>query len=57
MSKTNYSDDFKRDAAHQITVRGYTVAEVSRCLGVSKFFSIQMAKEVRRGDCEAQSGL
>ncbi len=23
MGKANYSDDFKRDAVHQITVRGY----------------------------------
>jgi len=35
MSKTNYSDDFKRDAVRQITERGYPVAEVSKRLGVS----------------------
>lgn len=35
MGKSNYSDDFKRDAVHQITVRGYPVREVSRRLGVS----------------------
>jgi len=29
MGKANYSDDFKRDAVHQITVRGYPVKEVS----------------------------
>lgn len=34
MGTSNYSDDFKRDAVHQITVRGYPVREVSRCLGV-----------------------
>lgn len=35
MGTSNYSDDFKRDAVHQITVRGYPVLEVSRRLGVS----------------------
>ena len=32
---SNYSDDFKRDAVHQITLRGYQVREVSHRLGVS----------------------
>lgn len=35
MGTSNYSDEFKRDAVHQITVRGYPVREVSRRLGVS----------------------
>lgn len=36
MGTGNYSDEFKRDAVHQITtVRGYPVREVSRRLGVS----------------------
>ena len=35
MSKTNFSDDFKRDAVLQITERGYPVVEVSKRLGVS----------------------
>ena len=35
MGKANFSDDFKRDAVHQIVERGYPVAEVSRRLGVS----------------------
>lgn len=35
MGKGNFSDDFKRDAMAQITVRGYPVAEVSQRLGVS----------------------
>lgn len=29
MGKPNFSEDFKRDAVHQITVRGYPVREVS----------------------------
>ena len=35
MGKAKFSADFKRDAVHQITVRGYPVAEVSKRLGVS----------------------
>ena len=35
MGTSNYSDEFKRDAVQQITVRGYPVREVSRRLGVS----------------------
>ena len=35
MSKSNFSEDFKRDAVRQITERGYPVAEVSQRLGVS----------------------
>ena len=35
MSKANFSDDFKRDAVHQIVEREYPAAEVSKRLGVS----------------------
>lgn len=35
MGRSNFSDDFKRDAVAQITERGYPVAEVSKRLGVS----------------------
>jgi transposase len=34
-SKSNFSEEFKRDAVRQITERGYPVAEVSHRLGVS----------------------
>ena len=37
MGTSNYSDEFKRDAVHQITVRGYPVREVARRLGVSTY--------------------
>jgi transposase len=37
MGTGNYSDDFRRDAVHQITVRGYPVREVSQRLGVSTY--------------------
>lgn len=30
MEKSNYSEDFKRDAVHQIVVRRYPVLKVSR---------------------------
>jgi transposase len=35
MGTSNYSDEFKRDAVQQITVRGYPVREVALRLGVS----------------------
>ena len=35
MGNARFSDDFKRDAVHQVTVRGYPVSEVSKRLGVS----------------------
>ena len=35
MGNVKFSDDFKRDAVHQIVDRGYPVAEVSQRLGVS----------------------
>lgn len=36
MSKSNFAEEFKRDAVRQITERGYPVAEVSQRLGVSQ---------------------
>ncbi len=36
MSKSNFSEEFKRDAVRQITERGYSVAQVSQRLGVSQ---------------------
>jgi len=35
MGRPRFSNDFKRDAVHQIVERGYPVAEVSQRLGVS----------------------
>ena len=35
MSKANFTAEFKLDAIKQITERGYSVADVSRRLGVS----------------------
>ncbi len=36
MSKSNFTEELKRDAARQIKERGYPVAEVSQRLGVSQ---------------------
>ena len=36
MSKSNFSEEFERDAVRQITERGYPVLEVSQRLGVSQ---------------------
>ena len=47
MGTINYSNDFKRDAVHQITVHGYPVREVSRRLGVSKNFFYKWLKQFR----------
>ncbi len=35
MGNARCSEDFKRDALHQVAVRGYPVSEVSKRLGVS----------------------
>lgn len=35
MSKSNFSEDFKRHDVRQITERGHPVAEASQRLGVS----------------------
>lgn len=35
-SRSNFSEDFKRDAGRQVTERGYPVAEVSQRLGVGQ---------------------
>ncbi len=44
MGTNNSSEDFKRDAVQQMTVRGYPVREVSRRLGVSTHSSYQWTK-------------
>lgn len=35
MTRPNFTDDFNKDAIKQITERGYSVADVSKRLGVS----------------------
>jgi transposase len=46
MSKSNFSDEFKRDAVRQITERGYPVSEVSQRLGVSQHSLYEWKKKV-----------
>ena len=36
MGKSNFTEDFKRDAVLQITERGYPVSDVAARLGISK---------------------
>lgn len=40
MGKANFTNEFKLDAIKQITERGYSVADVSRRLGVSTHGSV-----------------
>ena len=64
MGKSNFSDEFKRDAVAQITERGYPVAEVSERLGVSQHslyaWKRQLAQMVQQGcrdsSVEARTG-
>ncbi|QTG16584.1 transposase (plasmid) [Agrobacterium tumefaciens] len=48
MSKSNFSEEFKRDAVRQITERGYPVAEVSQRLGVSQHSLYELKKSLLR---------
>jgi len=61
MSTAKFSDDFKRDAVHQIVERGYPVAEVSKRLGVSSHSLYAWKKRFakshsRDGSLDAQAG-
>lgn len=55
MGKPNFSEDFKRDAVHQITVRGYSVREVSAHLGVSTHSLYKWMKMYARAASQAAS--
>lgn len=44
MGKNNFNDGFKRDAAAQLSGRGYPVAEVSERLGISQHSLYQRRK-------------
>ena len=58
MGKSNFSDEFKRDAVRQITERGYPVSEVSQRLGVSAHSLYEWRKKyaapVDKGDEQAE---
>jgi antitoxin (DNA-binding transcriptional repressor) of toxin-antitoxin stability system len=46
MSKSNFSEEFKRDAVRQITERGYPVAEVFAASRRQSAFALRMEEEV-----------
>ncbi|PSL17614.1 hypothetical protein CLV88_11661 [Shimia abyssi] len=48
MGTSNYSDEFKRDAVHQITVRGYPVREVSERLLTQRVLELLHRCRIRR---------
>ncbi len=54
MSKPNFTDEFKIDAVKQVTERGYSVAEVSRRLGVSTHSLYQWRKRFSKPLAVAQ---
>lgn len=54
MSKSNFSEEFKRDAVRQITERGYPVAEVSQRLGGEPALFVRMEEKVGRVECQRQ---
>ncbi len=54
MSKTYFTDEFKIDAVKQITERGYSVAEVSRRLGVSTHSLYQWRKRFSKSPSVAK---
>lgn len=55
MGKPNFSEDFKRDAVHQITGRGYPVREVSERLGVSTYSLYKWMKLYAKAASQASS--
>ena len=55
MGKPNFSEYFKRDAVHQITVRGYPVREVAERLGVSTYSLYKWMKLYAKAASQASS--
>ncbi|GAA6208509.1 hypothetical protein NBRC116601_18020 [Cognatishimia sp. WU-CL00825] len=55
MGKPNFREDFKRDAVHQISVRGYPVREVSERLGVSIYSLYKWMKVYAKAASKASS--
>ncbi len=53
MVKPKLSDNFKRDAAHQIKVRGYPVCEASRRCGVSTCSLLKWMKQYAQAASKA----
>ena len=55
MSSQRYSPEFKDEAARQIVDRGYSVAEVSKRLGVSAHSLYKWVKAAKPDNTEAQA--
>ncbi len=62
MGKPRFTEEFKIDAIKQITERGYSVADVSRRLGVSthslygwiKRYSVSLGNDAKKDDQSAE---
>jgi transposase len=55
MSSQRYSPEFKEEAARQIVDRGYSVAEVSKRLGVSAHSLYKWVKAIKPDKTEEQA--
>jgi len=55
MSNQRYTPEFKDEAARQIVDRGYSVADVSKRLGVSAHSPFKCVKAVKPGKTEEQA--
>ena len=55
MSSQRYSPEFKDEAVRQIVERGYSVTEVSECLGVSSHSPYKWVKVVLPDKSEQQT--
>lgn len=51
MSKSNFSEEFKRDALRQVKERGYPVAEVSQRLVLSPHSLYEWKKKFSLASC------
>ena len=56
MSKSNFSEDFKRHAVRQITERGYPVAEAFQRLGVSQHSLYERKKKFAASNAKGSDG-
>jgi transposase len=58
MGKSNFTDEFRRDAVRQIIERGYPVSEVSKRLGVSAHLLYEWRKKyggaIDKGDEQSE---
>ena len=55
MSGQRYTPEFKDEAVRQVTERGYSVADISKRLGVSVHSLYKWVNAVKPGKCEEQA--